>query len=185
MRTRSASKIVPRLLLLSFATLMLAQPAAALDADYWRGGWRTPLGDEPHIYEFVIRGSRVTGVYCRNCSDATTIGFIDGTWDEKTGIEFTVTVPNRVGTIRSVDKRHATLTDGRLTVTGGTSSGNGNGLILVKDPRRPDPGARPAYYLPPGTPTVFPEARPAGGGGAAPATPAPYWQPGPFKVLRP
>ena len=71
MKTRSASKTVPGLLLLSFATLVLAQPAAALDADYWRGGWRTPLGDEPHIYEFVIRGSRVTGVYCRNCSDAT------------------------------------------------------------------------------------------------------------------
>ena len=53
MRTRSASKTVPGLLLLSCATLVLAQPAAALDADYWRGGWRTPLGDEPHIYEFV------------------------------------------------------------------------------------------------------------------------------------
>jgi hypothetical protein len=50
----------------------------------------TPIGDEPHIYEFVIRGNRVTGVYCRSCSDASTIGFIDGTWDEKAGIDFTV-----------------------------------------------------------------------------------------------
>ena len=80
MKSRSASKTVPGLLILSFATLVFAQPAAALDADYWRGGWRTPLGDEPHIYEFVIRGNRVTGVYCRSCSDASTIGFIDGTW---------------------------------------------------------------------------------------------------------
>jgi hypothetical protein len=83
MRNRAAWKIVSQLILVSFASLALAQPASALDADYWRGGWRTPLGDEPHIYEFVIRGTRVTGVYCRNCSDATTIGFIDGTWDEK------------------------------------------------------------------------------------------------------
>jgi hypothetical protein len=175
------------LLLAALAMLVSARTAEALDADYWRGGWRTPLGQEPHIYYFVIRGQQVTGAYCRDCSDATTIGFIDGTWDEKTGIEFTVTVANPDGSIRSVDKRHATLADGRLTVTGGTARGKGSGLILVKDPRRPDPGARPAYYLPPGTPTVFPEPRPAGGrgGGAAPATPAPYWQPGPFKVLRP
>ena len=112
MRTRSTSKTVMALLL-SCATLLVAQPAAALDADYWRGGWRTPLGDEPHIYEFVIRGPRVTGVYCRNCSDATTIGFIDGTWDEKAGIDFTVTFATPDGRIRSVDRQHAMLTDGQ------------------------------------------------------------------------
>ena len=56
MRTRLASKTVPGPVLVLFATLVLAQPAAALNAaDYWRGGWRTPLGDEPHIYYFVIR----------------------------------------------------------------------------------------------------------------------------------
>jgi hypothetical protein len=51
MRNRSASKTVQRLLLVSFATLVLAQPAAALNADYWRGGWRTPPpppGLHPH-----------------------------------------------------------------------------------------------------------------------------------------
>ncbi|HEY9463432.1 MAG TPA: hypothetical protein VIR54_10105, partial [Vicinamibacterales bacterium] len=94
-------------LVLSFGSLCCAAPAAALNADYWRGGWRTPLGDAPHIYEFVIRGSRVTGVYCRNCSDATTIGFIDGTWDEKTGIAFTVTFVKRDGSIATVDDQHA------------------------------------------------------------------------------
>src|SRR5688572_19491875 len=108
------SRAVPRLLLASLVTLGLAQPAAALDADYWRGGWRTPLGDEPHIYEFVIRGSRVTGVYCRSCSDATTIGFIDGTWDEKSGITFTVTFASPAGKVTSTDDQHATLVDGRL-----------------------------------------------------------------------
>src|SRR5512138_2764833 len=118
MRTRSTSKTVLGLLLLSCATLALAQSAAALNADYWRGGWRTPLGDEPHIYEFVIRGNRVTGVYCRNCSDATTIGFIDGTWDEKRGVDFKVTFANPDGKVRSVDAQHAMLVDGRLIVTG-------------------------------------------------------------------
>ena len=73
MRNRSASKTVPGLLMLSFATLVLAQPAAALDADYWRGGWRTPLGDEPHIYEFVIRGNRVAGVYHRSWSPCSSM----------------------------------------------------------------------------------------------------------------
>lgn len=52
MRTRVAWKTVAVLLLLLFANLVLEQPAAALNADYWRGGWRTPLGAEPHIYEF-------------------------------------------------------------------------------------------------------------------------------------
>src|SRR6187431_1034601 len=138
MRTRSASKTVPALLLLSFATLVLAQPAAALDADYWRGGWRTPLGDEPHIYEFVMRGSRVTGVYCRNCADASTIGFIDGTWNEKTGIDFTVTFANPDGSVRSVARQHATLAEGRLIVSGATGAPNGKALTLVKDPRGAD-----------------------------------------------
>ena len=185
MRDRSASKTVPGLLLL-FATLVLAQPAMGLDANYWRGGWRTPLGDEPHIYELVIRGNRVTGVYCRNCSDATTIGFIDGTWDEKAGINFTVTFANPDGSIRSVDDQHAMLADGRLIVTGSASARNA--LTLVKDPRGADPGGAPAYHLPPGTPPALPLTRPAGGGGGGGGglgPPAPYWQPGPFKALRP
>ena len=46
---------MPGPLLVLFASLVLAEPAATLNADYWRGGWRTPLGDEPPIYYFVIR----------------------------------------------------------------------------------------------------------------------------------
>ena len=186
MRTRSASQTVSALLL-SLATLLLAQPAAALDTDYWRGGWRTPLGDEPHLYQFVIRGNRVTGVYCRSCSDATTIGFIDGSWDEKAGIDFTVTFANPDGGIRSVDDQRAMLVDGRLVVTGAEGIRNGSALTLVKDPRGADPGGAPAYHLPPGTPPALPAARGAGGGGGGGrgVGPAPYWQPGPFKTLRP
>jgi hypothetical protein len=188
MRIQSASKTVPGLLLLSCATLILAQPAAALNADYWRGGWRTPLGDEPHIYEFVIRGNRVTGVYCRNCSDATTIGFIDGTWDEKTGIDFKVTFANANGKITSVDDQHATLADGKMIVTGIAGMRRGSALTLVKDPRGADPGGAPAYHLPPGTPPALPLPRAAaggGGGGGGLGTPGAYWQAGSFKTLRP
>jgi hypothetical protein len=183
----SRLKTIPRRLLLSVAILLFAAPAAALNADYWRGGWRTPLGDEPHIYEFVIRGTRVTGVYCRNCSDATTIGFIDGTWDEKAGITFKVTFVTTAGKISAVDDQHAMLVDGRLIVTGAANIRNGNVLTLIKDPRGPDPGGAPAYLLPPGTPPAQPTTKPAGGGGGggrgvgAP----PYWQAGPFKSLRP
>ena len=196
MRKRSASKPVPGLLLLSLAALVIAQPAAALNADYWRGGWRTPLGDEPHIYEFVIRGTRVTGVYCRSCSDATTIGFIDGTWDEQKGIDFKVTFANPSGSVASVDDQHAMLVDGRLVVTGAAGVPNGKTLTLIKDPRGADPGGAPAYHLPPGTPPALP-ARPAGGGaggvggagvgggGGRGIAAAPYWQAGPFKTLRP
>ena len=176
--------------MLSLAILALAQPAAALDANYWRGGWRTPLGDEPHIYEFVIRGNLVSGVYCRNCSDATTIGFIDGTWDEKAGITFTVTFASPDGRIRSVDDQHAMLTGGRLIVTGARGIRNGNALTLIKDPRGADPGGAPAYHLPPGTPPALPAPRPAGaggggGGGGGLGPPAAYWAAGPFKTLRP
>ena len=174
--------------LLSFGTLLCAVPAAALNADYWRGGWRTPLGDAPHIYEFVIRGSRVTGVYCRNCSDATTIGFIDGTWDEKAGIAFTVTFVNRNGSIATVDDQHAMLVDGRLIVTGAATVRSGKVLTLIKDPRGADPGGAPAYHLPPGTPPAQPTTRAAGGGGGGGGRGAgapPYWQAGPFKSLQP
>ena len=181
---------VQALLLVQLVALAFAPPAAALNADYWRGGWRTPLGEEPHIYEFVIRGSRVTGVYCRNCSDATTIGFIDGKWDEQAGITFTVTFANPAGRITSVDDQHAMLADGRLIVTGAANMRNRRTLTLIKDPRGADPGGAPAYHLPPGTPPALPAARGAGGGGGGGGGgrgfgAAPYWQAGPFKHLRP
>jgi hypothetical protein len=181
------ARIVGGLLLVLLVALAFAPPAAALNADYWRGGWRTPLGEEPHIYEFVIRGSRVTGVYCRNCSDATTIGFIDGKWDEKAGITFTVTFANAAGRITSVDDQHAMLADGRLVVTGAANVRNSRTLTLIKDPRGADPGGAPAYHLPPGTPPALPAARGAGGGGGGGGRggAAPYWQAGPFKPLRP
>ena len=181
MRHRSISRTLLALLLPLLSILATAQPAAALNADYWRGGWRTPLGEEPHLYQFVIRGARVTGVYCRNCSDATTIGFIDGKWDEKAGITFTVTFPQPDGRPRSVDDQHAMLTDGRLIVTGVEGMQKGRSLTLIKDPRGADPGGAPAYHLPPGTPPAMPAARAGGpgggGGGGGGGGPIPYWTP--------
>jgi len=183
MINRSASTTMV-VLLLSCVALALARPATALNADYWRGGWRTPLGDEPHIYEFVIRGHRVTGVYCRNCADATTIGFIDGTWDEKSGIDFTVTFANPDGSIKLVDHQHAMLADGRLIVTASARERTARPRTLVKDPRGADPGGAPAYHLPPGTPPALPVTRSVAAGAGA-RQPPPYWPPGPFKTLRP
>jgi hypothetical protein len=187
MRNRSAFATARWLLLVPLATLAVAQPAAALDADYWRGGWRTPLDDDPHIYHFVIRGDQVTGVYCRSCSDVTTVGFIDGTWDETDGIDFTVTFANPDGSIASVDEQRAMLVDGRLIVDG--ADGRSDGLALVKDPRGADPGGAPAYHLPPGTPPAMPAPRPVagggGGGGGRGAAPPAYWQPGPYQTLEP
>lgn len=178
-----------RTLLLATAVLVSLgspSPAMALNADYWRGGWRTPLGEEPHIYEFVIRGTKVTGVYCRNCSDATTIGFIDGTWDEKSGITFTVTFAEPSGRIKTVDDQRAMLVDGRMIVTGAANIRGGK-LTLIKDPRGADPGGAPAYHLPPGTPPAQPTIRggAGGGGGGGRGAAPPYWQAGPFKQLRP
>jgi hypothetical protein len=189
MRRGSASTARLGQLMVLLASLSLATPAAALDADYWRGGWRTPLGEAPHIYYFVIRGRQVSGAYCRSCSDATTVGFVDGTWDEKSGIDFTVTFAGPDGRVTSVVKQRARLVDGRLIVTTGAASRNGPAaeLTLVKDPRGADPGGAPAYHLPPGTPPALPVAQPtgAGGGGGASRPSPPYWQPGPYKMLRP
>lgn len=185
------AKTALRLLVMLSPTVLFPHTATALNADYWRGGWRTPLGSDPHIYEFVIRGTRVTGVYCRNCSDATTIGFIDGTWDEAKGITFTVTFATSDGRITATDDQQAMLLDGRMIVTGIASIRTGGKVTLIKDPRGADPGGAPAYHLPPGTPPALPAARGAGGGGGgggggARRGGAPdYWQAGPFKTLQP
>jgi len=107
-------------------------------------------------------------------------------FDDKVGIDFTVTLANPDGRIRSVNKQRAMLTDGRLVVTGAGIS-NGTALTLIKDPRGADPGGAPAYHLPPGTPPALPVTRPVGGGGGGGGfgPQAPYWEPGPFSALRP
>ncbi len=64
--------------LLLLAAWGLAHTAGAqIDADDYRGGWRTDKG-EAHVYEFSIRGDNVRGIYCTYCADATTLAFVDG-----------------------------------------------------------------------------------------------------------
>src|SRR5207244_10697019 len=60
----------------------------------------------------------------------------------------------------------------------------------IEAPRGARPGGAPAYHLPPGTPPALPAPRPAGGvgaggGGGGRGLGPSYWQPGPFKALRP
>ena len=69
--------------------LGLLHVAVAQSADDYRGGWRTDKG-EAHTYEFSIRGSKVRGIYCTYCADATTLAFVDGTFGPD-GINFVVT----------------------------------------------------------------------------------------------
>ena len=71
------------------AAVLAASPAFAEDADWYRGGWRTD-GGEPHVYQFVIDGEKVSGYYCTHCADGTTLAPLEGTFDEDQGIAFTV-----------------------------------------------------------------------------------------------
>jgi hypothetical protein len=157
-----------------------AQGAMALDADYWRGGWRTELGTEPHIYQFIIEGEKVSGFYCTSCSDATTIGFIDGTFSEADGINYTVRFPEPDGTIHTTLTQQASLAGGQLSVSG---DGFADGLTLIKDPRGPEPGGSAIEMYPPGTPpTEIIEPGPSVAGNIS-ASAQGYWYPGDFKEV--
>src|SRR6187549_4292122 len=122
-----------------FALLVLVHPAAAQNADDYRGGWRTD-GGEAHTYEFSIRGTTVRGIYCTYCADATTLAFVDGTFGPD-GITFEVTHVNADGSTAFKDKATARFSQGRLIVSG-TSGAPGGGhfeRVLIKDPHGPDP----------------------------------------------
>jgi hypothetical protein len=161
-----------------FALLVLAHPAAAQNADDYRGGWRTDSG-EAHTYEFSIRGTTVRGIYCTYCADATTLAFVDGTFGQD-GITFEVTHVNADGSTAYKDKAIAKFNAGRLVVTG-TSGARGGGTferVLIKDPRGPDPIPAMVSVLPKDRPPVpgNPQRRnPDGADGL------PYILPGPWK----
>jgi len=169
--------VKPILVLLT--VLAFAQAAAAQDPDDYRGGWRTDAG-EAHTYEFSIRGTTVRGIYCTYCADATTLAFVDGTFGPD-GLRFDVTHVKADGSTAYKDKVTATLSQGRLTVSG-TSGGPGNRrfeYVLIKDPRGPDPIPAKVSVLPKGSPSVpaNPQRRnPDGADGL------PYVQPGPWKT---
>ena len=168
-----------RLALIVPALLALAHGASAQSADDYRGGWRTD-GGEAHTYQFSIRGNQVRGVYCTYCADATTLAFVDGRFGPD-GLAFEVAHVNADGSTAYTDRATATVSGGRLIVTG-TSGAPGGGRferVLVKDPRGPDPLPVPLSVLPKTMPVppVMPERRnPDGADGL------PYIQPGPWRT---
>jgi len=159
------------------ATLVLfgfARIATAQNADDYRGGWRTESG-EPHIYQFSIRGDQVRGVYCTHCSDATTLGFIDGKLGVD-GITFTVTHVKADGSTDYQDRATAKFDKGNLIISG--TSGAPRGVrferTVIKDSRGPDPLPIAVSRLPAGDGQVPPI-----GGGARGAQPPAAGAPAP------
>jgi hypothetical protein len=120
------------------------QAAAAFNADDYRGGWETYGNDGAlHIYEFSIRADRVRGVYCTDCSDATTLAFVDGKV-ETDGISFLVTHVKDDGSTAYQEHATAKYENGQLLVAG-TRDGTGGGAFrwtMRKDPRGPAPVAQ-------------------------------------------
>ncbi|MEO6040575.1 MAG: hypothetical protein ABIP41_01630, partial [Croceibacterium sp.] len=165
-------------LALAAAALVAAMPALAESADYYRGGWRAETTGGG-IYEFVIRGNQVSGIYCTRCADGTTLARIVGTFDEAKGLSFTVRHLNLDGSLANEDRASARLRDGKLEITG-KRGGTAFRQVALKDPRGPTPGGYPQTMLPPGSPPVA--VIPASGGGGA-GRPAPYVQPAPWRRL--
>jgi hypothetical protein len=163
---------------LALPALAAAAPVAAESADSYRGGWRTDAGN-PQVYEFVIRGKEVTGVACTRCADGTTLARIEGTFDEKDGIRFTIRHLAADGSLVAEDRAEAKLREGALIVRGRNAAGGTFAHTAIKDPRGPTPGRYQQVRLPPGSPPVaiLP------GSGEGNAGPAPYVQPAPWRQL--
>jgi len=160
---------VKRILLLIVLALAAPHAAAAQNADDYRGGWRTG-DDDPHTYQFSIRGTQVRGVYCTLCSDATTLAFVDGTLGPD-GLTFTITHVRPDGSTASQDRATARIA-GRNLVVNGTSGQGGAAFTrtMYKDARGPDPLPIPVIWTPgPGLPQqTLTGGRFGGPGGAAP-----------------
>lgn len=154
----------------------VSAPALAESADYYRGGWA--IG--PRIYEFVIDGAKVSGIACNQCADGTMLARIVGTFDEKSGITFTVRHLAPDGSLLAEDHAQAKLDQGRLVIHGTQPDGGTFAHIAIKDPRGPTPGGYPQVRLPPGAPPVAIVKGPGGGAGGPPA---PYHQPAPWRQL--
>jgi hypothetical protein len=161
--------------------LALASGASAEDADWYRGGWRTDAGS-PHVYQFVIDGTKVTGVYCTHCADASTLAPIEGTFDEEAGIAFIIRHLELDGSPKAVDRAHAKLVDGKLVISGTRGGTNATAFehATIKDPRGPTPGPYVQSILPPDALPV-PVLPPRAGGGGGP--PSPYLQPAPWRQI--
>jgi hypothetical protein len=165
------------------AAFVAASGAFAEDADYYRGGWRTDSGD-PHVYQFVIKDARVTGVYCTHCADGATLAPLEGEFDEEDGLSFTIRHLELDGSPASEDPLQARLEDGQLVVTGTRGGPDGDAVehVAIKDPRGPAPGPFPVAVFPPGAPQP-PILENRGGGGGGGGGPQSYVQPAPWRQL--
>ena len=164
------------------------QAAAAFNADDYRGGWETYGNDGAlHIYEFSIRADRVRGVYCTDCSDATTLAFVDGKV-ETDGISFLVTHVKDDGSTAYQEHATAKYENGQLLVAG-TRDGTGGGAFrwtMRKDPRGPAPVAEMMVSKLPAVPPAPPEdlaPNPPPGAAEPRRVPQPYTAPGPWEPL--
>ena len=155
--------------------LSFAGAAPAQTADDYRGGWRTDSG-EPHTFEFSIRDTRVRGIYCTWCADATTLAFVDGTLGPN-GLAVDVTHVKADGSTAYKDKVTAKFDNGMLKVTG-TDAGKSVSYTMIKDPRGPDVIPAKVTVLPKSMPPVpgNPARRNVDG-----ADGLPYQLPGPWK----
>lgn len=174
-------KVVLIVASLAIASLAVASTAMAQDADDYRGGWRTD-GGEAHTYQFSIRGTRVRGIYCTYCADATTLAFVDGTLGPD-GLTFEVTHVNADGSTAYTDRARGRFERGTLIVTG-TSGAPGGGAferVLIKDPRGPDPLPVQVTTIPRERSTPPTRINPSAGVGAGALAGTPYIQPGPWK----
>lgn len=176
---------------------VLAMPAAwALDANEVRGGWEITVNGVQHIYDFEIRGDRVTGVYCTDCADTTTLAFVEGTL-QANQMRFIVRHVRDDGSTAYQDQATASIEDGHLAVSGWAGGPGGTRFhwAMHKDPRGPaGAGAAVSPVLPqPSAPArnvaaygVHPHrprapGRPAGNG-ASFLNPT-YQQPGPWEQI--
>lgn len=126
-------------------------PAArALDADSVRGGWEVSIAGVEHVYQFMIRGERVIGVYCTRCTDATDVAFLEGRVEAQ-DIRFVVTHLHADGSTAYTDTATARIAHGHLQVSGrlGGPAGGTFQWAMHKDPRGPTPlGPRARAVLP-------------------------------------
>jgi len=179
---------------LLLAALLSAPAARALDADGVRGGWEVTVGGVEHIYQFMIRGDRVIGVYCTRCTDATDVAFLEGRVEAQ-DIRFEVTHLRADGSTAYADVATARIRDGHLQVSGhlGGPGGANFTWLMRKDPRGPTPlGTRARAVLPQVTAPALNAALYGTHGQqpfARPARPAPvaraYEPPGPWEQLTP
>jgi hypothetical protein len=123
-----------------------AHSAFALDAAQLRGGWVTEINGVRHIYQFKIRGEKLTGVTCGDCYDARTLAFIDGAIGQD-GVSFVVTHVDAAGETTGRERLRGTLENGELLLSG-TASGEARPvqLKLQRDPRTPNGGPPPGGF---------------------------------------